>query len=100
MQELIVIMGAAYLHRTRKRKHRWWVHALNQQRKNFEVYHHLLRKLGMDKERFQMYFRLNQTQFADLLTQVGPHLTREAISPGQKLAKCLRSVLGTPYLHK
>ncbi|KAJ8386201.1 hypothetical protein AAFF_G00176250 [Aldrovandia affinis] len=65
-------------------------------------YHRLVQELRLDGERFQRYFRLDRAQFDELLTRVGPRITRletnwrSPISAAERLAICLVTLqLGT-----
>lgn len=84
------------LHKKRmKRKHRWWIHDIYQHRSRYGVYHHLIKELELDNERFTQYFRLNREQFKQVLALVEPHLAKKTraripISEKQMLAVCLR----------
>ena len=96
--EEIAVVALAYnliKKKKMKRKHRWWVHQLNQRRKEQGAFENLVRELHDDEERFQQYFRLTRDQFCQVLNLVGRDLskhcpTREVISPRQRLAICLR----------
>lgn len=95
-EDEVLLMAHLYIKATKKRKRRWWVHTILQKRKKFGEYHRLVKELELDGERFQQYFRLTREQFAHILGIVGPHLQRqntnwrEALSPRERLAICLR----------
>ncbi|KAJ8417240.1 hypothetical protein AAFF_G00284670 [Aldrovandia affinis] len=65
-------------------------------RRQHGEYHRLVQDLRLDGERFQRYFRLDRAQFDELLTRVGPRITRldtnwrSPISAAERLAICLR----------
>ncbi|KAJ8408794.1 hypothetical protein AAFF_G00246120 [Aldrovandia affinis] len=67
-----------------------------QTRRQHGEYHRLVQELRLDGERFQRYFRLDRAQFDELLTRVGPRITRletnwrSPISAAERLAICLR----------
>ncbi|KAJ8400383.1 hypothetical protein AAFF_G00397660 [Aldrovandia affinis] len=69
-------------------------------RRQHGEYHRLVQELRLDGERFQRYFRLDRAQFDELLTRVGPRITRldtnwrSPISAAERLAICLR--VGVP----
>ncbi|KAJ8358207.1 hypothetical protein AAFF_G00026110 [Aldrovandia affinis] len=48
-----------------------------QTRRQHGEYHRLVQELRLDGERFQRYFRLDRAQFDELLTRVGPRITRQ-----------------------
>ncbi|KAJ8417412.1 hypothetical protein AAFF_G00286390 [Aldrovandia affinis] len=59
-----------------------------------------MQELRLDGERFQQYFRLDRAQFDELLTRVGPRITRldtnwrSPISAAERLAFCPRYHVG------
>ncbi|KAJ8417464.1 hypothetical protein AAFF_G00286910 [Aldrovandia affinis] len=67
-----------------------------QTRRQHGEYHRLVQELRLDGERFQRYFRLDRAQFDELLTRVGPRITRldtnwrSPISAAERLAICPR----------
>ncbi|KAL8565422.1 hypothetical protein ACOMHN_029115 [Nucella lapillus] len=78
-----------------KRRHRWWVHAILEKRRQYGTYHHLVQELQLDGERFQQYFRLSREQFSQVLflirdTLIKDNRIRDVISPRERLAICLR----------
>ncbi|KAK0142027.1 Protein ALP1-like [Merluccius polli] len=94
-----IALVALYLRRRRRRRRRCrsiWVHPTVQRRYDHGEYHRLVSELRLDEVRFQQYFRLNRTEFDELLLKVAPLITktdtsfRSAISPGERLAICLR----------
>ncbi|XP_067084755.1 uncharacterized protein [Osmerus mordax] len=86
---------ALLYYRIRPRR-RFWVHQIRRLRVNNGDYHRLVQELRLDDDLFQRYFRLNQAEFDDLLTRVGPRIARlntsfrEAIIPAERLAICQR----------
>ena len=96
-EEAAFSLALAVATRKKKRRHRWWVHPILQNRNQHGAYHHLVQELQLHEEKFQEYFRLSREQFAMVLWHVGPYLakhstSREAISPRQRLAICMRLV--------
>ncbi|KAK0147520.1 Protein ALP1-like [Merluccius polli] len=91
-----IALVALYLRRRRRRRRSIWVHPTVQRRYDHGEYHRLVSELRLDEVRFQQYFRLNRTEFDELLLKVVPLITktdtsfRSAISPGERLAICLR----------
>ena len=76
-------------------KHRFWVHKLWQGRSQLGAYHTLVHELSLDEEKFEEFFRLSRTQFAQVLACFKPDLSkcsrvREVISPHQRLADTIR----------
>ena len=94
-QKFIFLVAAVYLRHKRKRRS-IWVHETIRARRQHGEYHRLVQELRLDEVRFQQYFRLDRTQFEVLLRRVGPLICKEntrfrrAISPGERLAICLR----------
>ena len=94
-QALTTVALFILLDRTR-RQHRHWVHPIHQARQTHGEYHRLVQELRLDGYLFQRYFRLNIEQFDDLLSRVGPRITKEdtrlrrSIGPAERLAICLR----------
>uniref|UniRef100_A0A673H1W4 Zgc:194221 n=1 Tax=Sinocyclocheilus rhinocerous TaxID=307959 RepID=A0A673H1W4_9TELE len=68
-----------------------WVHPTLPLRHKYGEYHRLVQELKLDGAKFKVYFRLITQQFEDLLSMVGPSITkmetnyRETISPAQRL---------------
>ena len=54
--DFVLALSLALLKR-RRRQHRWWVHPINQGRRQHGAYNHLVRELLFDGERFQQYVR-------------------------------------------
>ncbi|XP_033945025.2 uncharacterized protein [Pseudochaenichthys georgianus] len=79
-----------------RRRSRFWVHPLNQQRRQQGDFHHLVAELRLDSQRHHQYFRMSAEQMDELLSLLGPELTRQsthfraAIEPKQRLAVALR----------
>ena len=73
-----------------------WVHKVLRTRHLHGEFHRLTQELCFDDAWFQCYFRLDKSQFDDLLTKVGPRINkidtsyRLAIGPGERQAICLR----------
>lgn len=73
-----------------------WVHRINQDHRVYGEFHHLMPQLTEDKQRFQMYFRMNKKEFYSLLKKIGFNLEKrltqlkESILPEERLALCLR----------
>ncbi|XDV45430.1 hypothetical protein PO909_013534 [Leuciscus waleckii] len=81
-------------------RRRMWVHPINLRRRLFGAFHNLVAELRLDNDRHLTYFRMSAEQMDELLSVVGPELTRQstnyraAIEPKQRLAITLR-FLGT-----
>uniref|UniRef100_A0A8C6LXM2 DDE Tnp4 domain-containing protein n=1 Tax=Nothobranchius furzeri TaxID=105023 RepID=A0A8C6LXM2_NOTFU len=81
------------------KKTREWVHPILKTRERNGEYHHLMRDLKDDPDKFRTYFRLSPELFAHLLTLVTPKIEkihtnmREPISPEERLAICLSTIL-------
>ena len=88
------------LQRLRRRgrgKRSWyWVHPLNQRRSQQGDFHHLVAELRLDSQRHHQYFRMSAEKMDELLSVIGPELTKQnancraAIQPKQRLAVGLR----------
>lgn len=102
-------LGALWLLRVRRqgRRHRTvWVKPWIQRRDTQGVYHNLVRELqGEDSEMYRLYFRMQPTDFQNLLAKIAPLITkqdtkfRQAISPSERLAVTLRFLAtGKNYL--
>ncbi|KAG8319915.1 hypothetical protein J6590_081055 [Homalodisca vitripennis] len=69
-----------------------WVHPINKKREKFGEYHHLIRDLKLDDDRFKTYFRLNKDEFEEVLSIIDEDITkkdtncRKAISSRERLA--------------
>ncbi|KAL0151511.1 hypothetical protein M9458_053163 [Cirrhinus mrigala] len=93
-QRVLFSIACVYLRQKHKRRS-VWVHKTIQARSRHGEYHRLVQELRLDEVRFQQYFRLDRTQFDELLRRVGPLIAkddtriRRAISPGERLAICL-----------
>ncbi|KAK7938873.1 hypothetical protein WMY93_002199 [Mugilogobius chulae] len=89
---LLLIMALA----RRRRRSRYWVHPINQQRRQQGDFYHLVQELRLDSERHHKYFRMSAEQMDELLGMVGPDIRRQctsyraAIEPKQRLAVALR----------
>jgi hypothetical protein len=75
---------------------RMWVHKCFRNRKSESEYWTLYKELADDEIKFYQYFRMSKHQFNYLLQKIEKGLKkkkttfREAISPVEKLATCLR----------
>jgi hypothetical protein len=73
-----------------------WVHKCFRSRKSDGKYWTLYKELAHDEMKFYQYFRMSKHQFNYLLQKIEKDLKkkdttfREAISPVEKLANCLR----------
>ncbi|KAL8582017.1 hypothetical protein ACOMHN_027998 [Nucella lapillus] len=88
----------------KQRRHRWWVHAILEKRRQYGTYHHLVQELQLDGEMFQQYFRLSREQFSQVLFLIGDTLIkdnriRDVISPRERLAVCLSPDYSMPPRH-
>ena len=76
--------------RQQQRQRIHWVHPIHRLHRTHGEFHHLVQELGLDNYQFQRYFRLSVEQFDDLLSRVGPGITRqdtvmrEAIGPAER----------------
>ncbi|KAI2646849.1 Protein ALP1-like [Labeo rohita] len=95
----IAIITVLYMRRRRRRhrrRHRFWVHPIRRCRGSYGEYHCLVQELRFDEVLFQRYFRLNKTEFDELLARLAPRIAmqnttfRAAIPPAERLAICLR----------
>ncbi|XP_054603133.2 uncharacterized protein [Nothobranchius furzeri] len=79
-----------------RRRSRFWVHPLNQQRRSQGDFYHLVAELRLDSQRHHQYFRMSAEKMDELLSLVGPELRRQstsfraAIEPKQRLAVGIR----------
>lgn len=79
-----------------RRRSLHWVHPLNQRRHQQGDFHHLVAELRLDSQRHHQYFRMSAEQMDELLSFIGPEITRQstnyraAIEPKQRLAVALR----------
>lgn len=79
-----------------KRKKRLWVHDINVNRDSLGEFHHLFKELEKDDVKFRKYFRLNKTQFQEVLSVIEEDIRkndtnyRKSIAPEERLAVCLR----------
>ncbi|XP_054589902.2 uncharacterized protein [Nothobranchius furzeri] len=80
----------------RRRRCRFWVHPLNQRRRQQGDFHHLVEELRLDSQRHHQYFRMSAAQLDNILSIIGPELTRQStnyrapIEPKQRLAVAVR----------
>ncbi|KAK0130978.1 hypothetical protein N1851_034344 [Merluccius polli] len=91
-----IIAVAVLLHRRcQRRRHRFWVHPILLGRET-QRDRRLIQELRLDFIQFQRYFRMDTSQFDELLVRVGPRIARQdtsfrkAIGASQRLAICLR----------
>jgi hypothetical protein len=76
-EDELMFLGLAYMyHRQniRRRRRRWWVHPILRERTQFGEFHHLVRELQLDSQRYQQYFRVSSDQFEEILSRIGPHI--------------------------
>ena len=73
-QEILI---AAYAKRLRvaKRKHRFWIHPILNERKEHGAFYHLVRELELDEEKYIEYLRMSPQQLDMLLSYIGPLIT-------------------------
>ena len=91
--------------RKRRGRRRFWVRPWIGRRRQFGLYDQLLVQLrNEDQASFKNFMRMPPEMFDELLTRVGPGITkqnthyREALDPGLKLALTLRHLAsGTKY---
>ena len=88
----LVLLLEGLQRRARGRRSRFWVHPLNQKRRQQGDFHHLVAELRLDSQRHHQYFRMSAEQMDKLLSLViGPEVTRQstnyraAIEPKQRL---------------
>ena len=93
---LALLEGEMELQEHQEKRRGIWVHETLQNRKEQGDYWGLVQELRFDDERFRMYFRVTREQFDELLTIVGPTISkettnyREPIAPAERLSICLR----------
>ena len=96
------------IRRRRKRKghRRFWVRPLIGRRRQLRLYAQLLAELrNEDQASFKNFMRMSPEMFDELLTRVGPMITkqntnyREALDPGLKLALTLRHLASGNKYH-
>lgn len=84
--------------RVKAKKKRLWVHECQRKRKSEGEFWTLYKELDDDETKFYQYFRMTKSKFNYLLQKVNEDLIksntclREAISPRERLAVCLRLV--------
>ena len=85
--------------RRQKQERRFWIHEVISRRGELGEHYRLVQELRHDPERFRRYFRMSTSQFDMLLDLIGPKIEkldtnwRRSISPAERLAITLRSVL-------
>ena len=60
----------------RRRKRRYWVHPIFQQRETFGEYHHLMQQVLNDEEKCLAYIRMRPDTLKTLLEIIGPHIEK------------------------
>lgn len=79
-----------------RQNRRFWIHQSLKLRKKEGEFFTLYPQLISDEEKFYKYFRMSQTQFQKILMKIKNSIRkrntkyREAITPIEKLAVCLR----------
>ena len=74
------------------------MHEILRNRESQGAFRNLVQELRLDNARFKSFFRLDKSQFEDLLRRIGPAIAkmqtkyRETISPEERLCICLRWV--------
>ena len=83
-------------HRRKKYNRKYWVHSINQTRKDFGEFHTLYKDLRKYPDRFYTYYRMSTEKFNAILAQI-EHLIYKpnskwqcSISLEEKLAICIR----------
>lgn len=82
-----------------KRRRRIWIHPMLEHRKIESEFFTLHKELMDDETKFYQYYRLSKDQFNYVLNKIRRDITknnttfREAITPIEKLAVCLRYVI-------
>ena len=56
------------------------MHPILQERRIHGEFHQLIQELKLDEDRFQAYFRLNLSQFSQLLHLIAPYLQKMDIN--------------------
>jgi len=85
--------------RRQKQERRFWIHEVISRRGELGEHYRLVQELRHDPERFRRYFRMSTSQFDMLFDLIGPKIEkldtnwRRSISPAERLAITLRSVL-------
>ncbi|KAG8316302.1 hypothetical protein J6590_054234 [Homalodisca vitripennis] len=80
-----------------------WVHPINKKRENFGEYHHLIRDLKLDDDRFKTYFRLNKDEFEEVLSIIDEDISMstrmfQADRSGIDLCGRVQDVLGHTWM--
>ena len=90
------VLLLAWALETDARERRWWVHDTLRKREQLGEFHHLIRELEEDDERFFQYFRMRPQVFNELLDMIREEITveettfRKSIGAKERLAICLR----------
>jgi len=85
--------------RRQKQERRFWIHEVISRRGELGEHYRLVQELRHDPEHFRRYFRMSTSQFDMLFDLIGPKIEkldtnwRRSISPAERLAITLRSVL-------
>ncbi|KAL1250685.1 hypothetical protein QQF64_018481 [Cirrhinus molitorella] len=95
-QRLLFAIAAVYLRRKRKRRS-VWVHETIQARSQHGEYHRLVQELRLDNVRFQQYFRLDRTQFDELLQRL-PGWAQHVAGIVQEVSKAIWDCLVEDYM--
>ena len=75
---------------------RSWIHDTLKTRQSLGEYHRLVQELRLDSARFKKYFRMSPSVFDELLSMIGPLISktntnfRRPIDAGERLAITLR----------
>ena len=94
----LVLLLEGLQRRGRGRRSRFWVHPLNQQRRQQGDFYHLVAELRLDSQRHHQYFRMSAEEMDELLSLIGPDVARQstnyraAMEPKQRLAVALREI--------
>ena len=91
----VSIAMTKYVEERNRRRHRYWVQPILQRRGEPGAFHTLVQEFIEQNEGFRGYFRLTVPQYEYVLHRISPSLqrmslTREAISPPERLAIFLR----------
>lgn len=82
--------------KSKRRKHRYWVHPITSQRFIKGQFYKLFQDLCEHPEKFFQYYRMSKSSFDELLGIVGPSITykdtkwRNAVPPEERLSVTLR----------
>lgn len=82
--------------RSKRRKHRYWVHPITSQRLLKGQFYKLFEDLCEHPAKFFQYYRMTKSSFDELLGIIGPSITyndttwRKSIPPEERLSVTLR----------